>query len=95
MDYSSSLVKTTKRDKIEKHWGSKVKEGEMNFQIVQDIDVQRLEWKLILDNFPEEVPARVIQCYLMKYLIEPEVIYIRLLNYVRQESTQFGPLRSF
>ena len=62
------------RDKIEKLWGGKVKRGDLSFQIAQD--VLRPEQKLIFDKFPEEVLARVIQCYFKKYLIEAEVDFL-------------------
>ena len=52
-------------------WENTKNQGKLCYKIVQDNPTRIHE--LRLGNLPEEVPTRVIQSYLSKYLISPEV----------------------
>ena len=66
---SKHNVKT--KEIVEKQWERKRKKGKPCYKIVQ-VNPTKLH-ELRLGNLPEEVPTRVIQSYLSKYLISPEV----------------------
>ena len=56
---------------VEKQWKNKRNQEKLCYKIVQDNPTKIHE--LRLGNLPEEVPTWVIQSYLSKYLISPEV----------------------
>ena len=62
---------TKSTELIEKIWNSKVKEGRLGYEMI-DENPQR-EFTLKLDNLPEEVPTKVMEGYLSKYLKNPKI----------------------
>ena len=69
--FSITFKDNESKTKIEKLWQTKVDEGKLSFRILTQDPIRK--HKLTLDNLPEEVPTKTIQCYLKKYLIDPEV----------------------
>ena len=70
--FSITFKDTKSKTIIENMWETKVKEGKLSYRILEKDPIK--EHIMELDNLPEEVPTRVMEAYLSKYLINPKMI---------------------
>ena len=62
------------KEEMKKKWQNKVQKGELTFQLLPQNQPEKQ--KLILGNLPEECKTSIIQAYLEKYVIDPQVTII-------------------
>ena len=69
--FSITFKDTKSKTIIENMWETKVKEGKLSYRILKKDPIK--EHIMELDDLPEEVPTRVMEAYLSKYLINPKM----------------------
>ena len=72
--FNLTLKSDTAKEEMEKEWQNKVQKGELTFQLLPQNQPEKQ--KLTLGNLPEECKTSIIQSYLEKYVINPQVTII-------------------
>ena len=80
--FNITLNTTKDKEKIEKLWKSKDKEGTFKYVLIDENPDKKHILKL--DNLPEEVQTKAMEAFLSKYLIKPQ------MEITIKDFTEFG-----